>query len=74
MTVKRFKIFLASSVDKEEQWLTDMSRQGFHFKNYGLFTYTFDENPNESYVYQIDFRDANEEYMYNTVKMPVGNM
>ncbi|WP_338653677.1 DUF2812 domain-containing protein [Sporosarcina psychrophila] len=63
MTVKRFKIFLASSVDKEEQWLTDMSRQGFHFKKYGLFTYTFDENPNESYVYQIDFREANEEYM-----------
>lgn len=63
MTVKRFKIFLAPSVDKEEQWLTDMSRKGFHFIKYGLFTYTFDENPNKSFVYQIDFREADEEYM-----------
>ncbi|CAM4106476.1 Protein of uncharacterised function (DUF2812) [Lederbergia lenta] len=62
MTIKRFKLFLASSIEKEEEWLTEMSKRGLHFKKYRLFTYYFDENPDESYIYQIDFREADDDY------------
>ncbi|MBS4209259.1 DUF2812 domain-containing protein [Bacillus sp. FJAT-50079] len=63
MTIKKFKLFLASDVEKEEQWLTDMSRKGLHLINYRLGMYYFEENPDESYVYQIDFREADDEYI-----------
>ncbi|MBS4196776.1 DUF2812 domain-containing protein [Lederbergia citri] len=62
MTVKKFKFFLASDLEKEEQWLTEMSRNGLHFTKYRLGMYYFEEDPNHSYVYQIDFRDADEDY------------
>lgn len=62
MTIKKFKFILGSNVDKEEKWLTEMSSKGLHFRKYTLFTYYFDENPNESYIYQTDFREPNDEY------------
>ncbi|MUK89245.1 DUF2812 domain-containing protein [Ornithinibacillus sp. L9] len=63
MTVKKFRVFLASNLEKEEQWLTEMSRKGLHLKKYRFCMYYFDENLNESYIYQTDFRpDAEEEY------------
>ncbi|MEK3889131.1 DUF2812 domain-containing protein [Bacillus sp. FSL K6-3431] len=62
MTIKKFKLFLASSIEKEEKWLTEMSRKGLHLKQYRLFTYYFDEYPDESYIYQIDFREADDDY------------
>lgn len=62
MTIKKFKLFLASDVQKEEQWLTEMSRKGLHFTKYRMGMYYFDEDPNHSYVYQIDFREADDDY------------
>lgn len=63
MTIKRFRLFLASDVEKEEKWLTEMSSKGFHFYKFRLGMYYFYENPRESYVYQIDFQqDTDEEY------------
>ncbi|MEN2768921.1 DUF2812 domain-containing protein [Ornithinibacillus xuwenensis] len=63
MTKKKFKLFLAYDVEKEEKWLTEMSTKGLHLKKYRLFTYTFEENKEESYIYQVDFRpDAKEDY------------
>ena len=31
MTIKKMKIYLATDIDKEADWLTDMSNKGFHF-------------------------------------------
>ncbi|MBS4201841.1 DUF2812 domain-containing protein [Bacillus sp. FJAT-49732] len=62
MTVKKFKLFLASDVEKEEQWLTELSSKGLHLIKYRLGLYYFEEDPNHSYVYQIDFRDADDDY------------
>ncbi|WP_026908758.1 DUF2812 domain-containing protein [Paucisalibacillus globulus] len=63
MTVKKFKLFLAPDVEKEEQWLNEMSRQGLHLIKYQYFMYVFEEDPGKSYVYQIDFRqDAKKDY------------
>ncbi|WP_430789614.1 DUF2812 domain-containing protein [Virgibacillus flavescens] len=55
MTVKRFRLFIASDVQKEEKWLTEMSRRGLHFYKYRFGIYYFEESPDESYIYQIDF-------------------
>lgn len=63
VTIKKFRLFIASNVEKEEQWLTKMSCQGQHFYKHRLGMYYFEENPNESYVYQIDFlHDVDDEY------------
>ncbi|SHF72160.1 DUF2812 domain-containing protein [Ornithinibacillus halophilus] len=63
MTIKKFKIFLASNIEKEEKWLTEMSNKGLHLTKYRLMTYYFEEDPNNSYVYQTDFRpEADEDY------------
>lgn len=62
MAIKKFKLFLASDVQKEEQWLTEMSSKGLHFTKYRLGMYYFDEDPSQAYVYQIDFREADDDY------------
>lgn len=56
MTVKKWRIFLAADVEKEEAWLNDMSAEGLHLIKYRFFRYDFEEDPNRSYVYQIDFQ------------------
>ncbi|MFD2630371.1 DUF2812 domain-containing protein [Oceanobacillus kapialis] len=64
MAIKKFRLFLASGLEKEEQWLTEMSAKGLHMKKYKLGFYTFEEDPNKAFVYQIDFqRLATEDYM-----------
>lgn len=60
--IKKFRLFLPSDVEKEEQWLTEMSAQGYHFFKLRLGTYYFEEDSNHSYVYQIDFNNYDEEY------------
>ncbi|SET02934.1 Protein of unknown function [Oceanobacillus limi] len=63
MTVKKFKLFLASSIEKEEQWLTEMSQKGLHFTRYRFGMYFFEENSNISYIFQTDFRPkADDDY------------
>jgi hypothetical protein len=81
MTKRKFRIFLGSDVEKEEQWLSEMSKNGLHLKKYGFFTYTFDEDAGKSYIYQIDFqqevkddylqlyKDAGWEYVTNAVNV-----
>lgn len=61
-TIKKFKIFLANEIEKEEKWLTEMSSKGFHFFKYKSFFYYFEVDNEKSYIYQLDFQDANEEY------------
>lgn len=62
MGIKKFRLFLPSDVEKEEKWLTDMSKQGYQFYKYGFFIYYFEEDRSHSYVYQIDFNTADEDY------------
>ena len=37
MTIKKMKIYLATDIDKEADWLTDMSNKGFHFLSINIF-------------------------------------
>ena len=60
MTIKKFNYFLLQTFI--EQWLTEMSRKGLHFKKYKSGMYYFDENSHESYIYQIDFREGDNDY------------
>ncbi|WP_096270756.1 DUF2812 domain-containing protein [Paucisalibacillus globulus] len=63
MTVKKFKIWLAPDINKEEEWLTEMSQKGLHLQKYRFFTYYFEEDHSKSYTYQIDFRQgAKQDY------------
>ncbi|WP_050182328.1 DUF2812 domain-containing protein [Domibacillus robiginosus] len=62
MTIKKIRLFLASNIEKEEKWLTDMSSKGFHFQKYYFGVYNFNQNPEEEYIYQIDFNEASQEY------------
>ncbi|WP_052345767.1 DUF2812 domain-containing protein [Paucisalibacillus sp. EB02] len=58
MTVKKFRLWIAPDITKEEEWLTEMSRKGLHLQKYRFFTYHFEEDPSKSYRYQIDFRQG----------------
>ena len=51
------KIFLPDSYDKEEQFLTDMSKKGWHFSHIaGLFFYVFVKGEQTAYSYKLDFQ------------------
>ncbi|GAQ16469.1 hypothetical protein OPHB3_0392 [Oceanobacillus picturae] len=64
MAIRKFRLFLASGLEKEEQWLTAMSAKGLHMKKYKLGFYTFEEDKNKAFVYQIDFqRLATDDYI-----------
>jgi hypothetical protein len=54
--VKKFKWFWAWQDEKEENWLSEMSRQGFHLKTPGFFgSYEFTVGNPIDYIYQLDF-------------------
>ena len=61
-TMKKFKFTLANDIEKEANWLTEMSAKGFHFFKYNWGFYYFEEDHTKSYIYQTDFQDADEEY------------
>lgn len=64
MAIRKFRLFLASGLEKEEQWLTAMSAKGLHMTKYKLGFYTFEEDKNKAFVYQIDFqRLATDDYI-----------
>jgi len=60
--IKKWKLFLAPDIEKEEKWLTEMSDKGLQFVKYKPFVYYFEENPANSYIYQVDFQEANDDY------------
>lgn len=61
-TIKKFKLVLANNIEQEANWLTEMSAKGLHFYKYKWGFYYFEENPEKSYIYQLDFQAAEEEY------------
>ena len=58
-TISKFRIFL--SIEKEESWLEEMSRQGWHLIKTPGVTYTFEKGEPEERVYKIDFRFFNKQ-------------
>ena len=53
----QFKWFWAWDDDKEEKWLEDMSRNGWHLENPGLpCVYHFIKGEPRDYSYRLDFR------------------
>lgn len=61
-TIKKFKILLANDIEKEANWLTDMSSKELQFLKYRPFFYHFKIDHDKSYIYQTDFQGADEEY------------
>jgi Protein of unknown function (DUF2812) len=54
--VKKLKWFWAWQDDKEEAWLGEMARQGFHLHHAGHFCrYTFVQGAPREVVYRLDF-------------------
>ncbi|WP_158234617.1 DUF2812 domain-containing protein [Lentibacillus sediminis] len=61
MAIRKFRLFLASGMGKEERWLTELSAKGLHMEKFKLGLYTFEEDKSKSYVYQIDFQHRTSE-------------
>ena len=64
----KHKWFWAWQDDKEEQWLSDMSKQGYHLVRPGFFgRYEFLQGEPKNYVYRLDYmtgkRDDKESYL-----------
>jgi hypothetical protein len=56
-TQRKFKWFWAWQDEKEETWLAEMSRQGWHLLEPGLFGfYVFQAGPPKNYIYRLDFQ------------------
>lgn len=57
-TKRVFRAFWVWDDAKEEAWLGEMSRRGFHLKSPGSFTYTFEQGPPAEMTYRLDFQSA----------------
>jgi hypothetical protein len=56
-TVKKFKWFWAWQDEKEEAWLGEMAKEGFHLESIPFpGTYTFLEGEPINYVYRLDYQ------------------
>ena len=66
--IVKHKWFWAWQDDKEEEWLSDMSKQGCHLSKPGYFgRYEFEQGEPRNYVYRLDFmtgkKDQKETYL-----------
>lgn len=55
MEKTQFKTFLLPDYEQEEQYLSDMHRNGWKFKKAFLYWYTFEKCTPENVVYKLDF-------------------
>lgn len=54
--IRKVKLFWAWQDEKEEQWLGELSRQGLHLRQAGLFgRYLFSQGEPREYAYRLDF-------------------
>lgn len=54
--IRKSKWFWAWQDDKEEEWLGEMSRQGFHLQHAGVFgQYSFKQGEPREFAYRLDF-------------------
>jgi len=56
-TRKVFHIFWAWQDEKEETWLREMAREGWHLKRVGLFRYSFEGGKPADVVYRVDYHN-----------------
>ena len=56
-----FKIFFAWQEKKEENWLREMSNEGWHLDNTGFLNYTFRKGEPKDMVYRLDFKITRSE-------------
>ena len=54
MIKRKWNIFWAWEHEEEEQWLTDMEADGWHFKKFRLFFYEFEKGEPNSYQYKLE--------------------
>lgn len=55
-TFRKFKLFFAWQDDKEEDWLREMARKGWHLSSFGLpGFYNFTRGEPQDMVYRLDF-------------------
>ncbi|HNT75424.1 MAG TPA: DUF2812 domain-containing protein [Anaerolineae bacterium] len=64
-TIRKFKWFWAWQDDKEEAWLTQMSREGWHLASLGFpGFYNFTVGEPSHYVYRLDFFTETKDYTH----------
>lgn len=62
-TISKFKWFWAWQDEKEEAWLSNMAREGWHLKGLGIpGTYTFESGEPRNDQYLIDFIVDRKDY------------
>ena len=63
-TISKFKWFWAWNDEKEETWLGEMSRAGFHLQSVTLpGKYIFEAGKSKEYVYRLDFLRNKKDYV-----------
>jgi len=50
------RTFWAWQEEKEEKWLSEMSKKGWHLKTVGFFNYIFERGEPHHYLYRFDFK------------------
>lgn len=53
---KVYKLFFPWQEKKEENWLVEMSKKGWHLNNVGFMNYTFIKGEPEDIIYRLDYR------------------
>jgi hypothetical protein len=53
-----FRVFLDSSGQREERWLSEMARQGWFLKSIPVLFYRFKKGQPGDWVYRIDYRGS----------------
>jgi len=56
-----FKIFFAWQEGKEENWLRQMSNEGWHLDKVGLFSYEFIKGQPKDIIYKFDYKPFRNE-------------
>lgn len=60
MEKKVFKFITVDNFEKEEQFLRDMSLEGWHFTHYEGLNYYFEKGTPKDFYYRIDYHSPNE--------------
>lgn len=69
-TIKKFKVFLITDYEKEEKYLTQMSKKGFRLKKVTFpGFYTFEVVEPEDMVYRLSFKNPMESDFNNYVQI-----
>ena len=69
-TIRRFRLFLITDYEKEEKYLSDMSKKGYRLKKVtwpGF--YTFEVVEPENFIYRLSFKNPMESDFNNYVQI-----